>query len=203
MCFWVPDLSNADCWSSWGSSLLGSLVAGILSALVALLVVWLTNRSQSKSAQRALAAQEKLLRSEIVEARESSDRAALGSAIAGYLANAERFASSPAPTRQETNMIVLAMNKHYYEMLVLGAFSDGLTKALAGWSDTLRDLQFLAILGTVVSRNPYGDIQVVTKLLCDTLPGWVNGDREERQRIEHLATSERDSMRSFVSDHPS
>ena len=190
------------------SGLWGSLASAVVGALVAVLVVFFTNRSQRASADEALREarrsselalqqQRELLREELQWTKDSSRRSALTKAIASFLSSAQEFNELPGPDFQRGQEISREMERFYVEVLLLGEDAAPLAKVLRKWSSLLVALRLQVIAKTTSDdeRAETDDLILLSiRFLHRAMPLWMNGTAAERVDIELAIAAKRKNM---------
>lgn len=190
------------------SGFFGSLTSAVVGALVAVVVVVLTNRSQRKSAAEALnearrsaevalKQQREMLLEEVHWAQNSARRSALTSAIASFLAGAQEHTDLPGPDFPRAQKISRGMEKFYFEIALLGGEAVSLAKVLQKWPNLLVYLRLKVIQSGTNSddRAAHEDrILESVQMLSRAMPKWMSGSPEERAAVEAEITAQRSAL---------
>lgn len=133
---------NADGWMQLWNGVIGTALSAVLAALVAVFVVWRTNKHQTSLARTALTAQREdaatalevqreLLERQIVEQREESRRAERTQALASFIAGVRELGSINEQTDiTEVGSVGRQLEAAAASLDILGDEADGLHELL-------------------------------------------------------------------------
>lgn len=189
-------ISEGD-WLELWSGFIGALVSAVLAALVAVLVVWRTNKHQSGLAKSALAAQREdaatalkvqrdLLERQIREQREEARRAERHQALARFIAGVRELSF----LHSETELISIARIGRELEAAaaaldILGEEDEGLHELL---HPSIRPLVLLSTISlddfqAGLDSDAYRKMTACASAICDLSPKWWSREEGHERRF--------------------
>lgn len=182
---------DVDGWMQLWNGVIGAALSAVLAALVAVFVVWRTNKHQSSLAETALAAQREdaatalkvqrdLLERQIREQREESRRAEKTRALSEYVAGVRELGA----THDKTDILEIGATCRRLEAAlasldILGGEDEGLYDLL---HPSIKILRITAIhcytdFQLEMNRGALAQLQISTSAICLAAPKWWSGEQ--------------------------
>lgn len=180
--FWGLD---RDAWIGLWSGVIGSIVAAGVGALVALMVVTLSNRHQSALAERALLESRQQAKAQLEEQRREAGKAREVAAVADFVAAADKLHWL---RHQAVNTVDIlgAMTSALVRLELSQSNTDAVVEALQTWPYRVTKLAEIAKASqkeSPQSAELQRDLSSLVNKVTVGLPMWVHGDEKFRAQL--------------------
>lgn len=211
-------ISSAD-WLQLWNGVVGAALSAVLAALVAVFVVWRTNKYQGKQSalarsdayvqsEKALRVQREGLERQLQHQMMESRRADTVRSLANFVAPVEALYYSPIRAGADVDSVFrwredlhLRMTSALQELKMVGEYAKGSYALLAGWPEALSGLGF-AITIAKAKKMPHGHLEEVfmsaCKILVTDVPRWLDSGNSEQSVIAQQLQAHYDAAHAVL-----